>query len=45
MEYKYGIDAKAFLVHRLDQATSGLIVIAKTKDEARRISGMFQAES
>ena len=41
MEFKYGPDAKAFLVHRLDQATSGLMLIAKSKDEARRVTGMF----
>jgi 23S rRNA-/tRNA-specific pseudouridylate synthase len=45
MEYKYGDLAKAFLVHRLDQATSGLMIIAKSKEEARRITGMMQKES
>ncbi|HVM32183.1 MAG TPA: RluA family pseudouridine synthase, partial [bacterium] len=37
-----GFGGKARLVHRLDRETSGLMVVAKTRDAARLLSGQFE---
>jgi RluA family pseudouridine synthase len=37
------LGAKAYLVHRLDRETSGVVVLAKTADTHRELSGQFEA--
>jgi tRNA pseudouridine32 synthase/23S rRNA pseudouridine746 synthase len=37
------VGAKAFLVHRLDRGTSGVIVLAKDADTHRRLSSLFES--
>lgn len=41
MQQKYGTNAGPLLVHRLDMSTSGLLVVAKTKEAHRNIQEQF----
>jgi len=38
------LDAKPFIVHRIDRATSGLVLFAKDADAQRKLSFMFEAK-
>lgn len=41
MQEKYGTDVGPLLVHRLDMSTSGLLVVAKTKEAHKNIQEQF----
>ncbi len=41
-ETKYFLDSKPFIVHRLDKETSGILIVAKTREYAQLFTSLFR---
>ena len=41
-ETKYFEDSKPFIVHRLDKETSGILIVAKTREDAQLFTSLFR---
>ncbi len=41
-ETKYFVDTKPFIVHRLDKETSGILIVAKTREYAQLFTSLFR---
>ena len=41
-ETKYFVDSKPFIVHRLDKETSGILIVAKTREYAQLFTSLFR---
>jgi 23S rRNA pseudouridine955/2504/2580 synthase len=39
---KYFVDSKPFIVHRLDKETSGILIVAKTREYAQLFTSLFR---